>query len=208
MNSTGVEVFVVDDDPRVRRALRWLIESVGLPVAEYPSGEQFLQAYSPTRRGCLVLDVRMHGMSGLQVLEQLKRQQRLLPTIVLTGHGDVRMAVRAMKLGVLDFIEKPYADQEFLDLVQRACQEERRLYEERQRRLAVEKRLDALTQREWQVLERVVAGDANKVIALTLGISEKTVEAHRKSIMLKTEAKSFAELVTITLQQRRNRENP
>lgn len=208
MSSAEVAVFVVDDDPRVRRSLKWLIESVGLAVVEYASGDHFLQTYSAGQRGCLVLDMRMQGLSGLQVLEELVTAQALPPTIVLTGHGDVRMAVRAMKLGAFDFIEKPYADQEFLDTVQRACQEEKQRHEQREARSAVARRFATLTARELEVLERLLGGEANKSVAGNLGISEKTVEVHRKSIMRKTGARSLAELITIALQHRDHTGNP
>jgi two-component system response regulator FixJ len=192
-------VFVVDDDQDVRNALRWLIESVHLKVATYESAETFLKVYDPSQPGCLVLDVRMPGMGGLGLLEHLRAHDIRLPTIILTGHGDVPIAVRAMKAGAMDFIEKPFTDQDLLDQIQLALREDERLRHQQVERRAILVRLDSLTPRERQVLERVVEGQANKVISAELGISERTVETHRKKIMDKMRAKSLAELIQMTL---------
>lgn len=192
-------VYLVDDDARVRRALKWLIESIGQRALDYASAEQFLEAYRPGSPGCLVLDIRMAGMSGLQLLEELRSRGIRLPAIILTGHGNVRAAVRAMKLGAVDFMEKPHTDQELLELVQKALREDAHLRTLEAERSRTAVRLQTLTHREHQILERIVRGHANKVIALELGISEKTVEVHRKKIMQKMQAKSFADLVKMTV---------
>lgn len=192
-------VFVVDDDEDVRNALRWLIESVDLTVATYPSAEAFLAGYTPGQPGCLVLDVRMPGMGGLGLLEHMRTQGMELPTIILTGHGDVPIAVRAMKLGAIDFIEKPFTDQDLLDQIQRALKENAKLRSQQLERAEILSRAEALTPREREVLRRVVQGQANKVISVELGISERTVETHRKKIMDKMQARSLAELIQMTI---------
>jgi FixJ family two-component response regulator len=192
-------VFVVDDDEDVRNALRWLIESVDLTVATYPSAEAFLAAYTSGQPGCLVLDVRMPGMGGLGLLEHMRTEKIELPTIILTGHGDVPIAVRAMKSGAMDFIEKPFTDQDLLDQIQRALKEDAKQRSQQLERAEVLARAEALTPREREVLRRVVQGQANKVISAELGISERTVETHRKKIMDKMQARSLAELIQMTL---------
>ncbi|MGC1955285.1 MAG: response regulator transcription factor [Gammaproteobacteria bacterium] len=192
-------VFVVDDDEDVRNALRWLIESVDLTVATYPSAEAFLAAYTPGQPGCLVLDVRMPGMGGLGLLEHMRIEGIELPTIILTGHADVPIAVRAMKSGAIDFIEKPFTDQDLLDQIQRALREDAKQRSHQLKRAEVLSRVETLTPREREVLRRVVRGQANKVISAELGISERTVETHRKKIMDKMQAKSLAELIQMTL---------
>jgi two-component system, LuxR family, response regulator FixJ len=192
-------VFVVDDDEDVRTALRWLIESVDLNVETFESAEQFLDALDPRRSGCLVLDVRMPGMGGLGLLEELRERDVHLPTIVLTGHGDVRVAVRAMKSGAVDFIEKPFTDQDLLDAIQAAIKQDAAQRKDDDERAAIMKRFQQLTPREQEVFERVVRGQANKVISSELGISDRTVETHRKNIMEKMRARSVAELVQMAL---------
>jgi two-component system response regulator FixJ len=200
MPTEGVPtVYVVDDDEDVRNALRWLIESVDLTVATYPSAEAFLVAYTPGQPGCLVLDVRMPGMGGLGLLEHMRMEGIELPTIVLTGHGDVPIAVRAMKCGAIDFIEKPFTDQDLLDQIQRALREDAKLRSQQLERAQALSRAETLTPREREVLRRVVQGQANKVISAELGISERTVETHRKKIMDKMQARSLAELIQMTL---------
>ncbi|MFZ0257965.1 MAG: response regulator transcription factor [Gammaproteobacteria bacterium] len=203
MSAEGVPtVFVVDDDEDVRNALRWLIESVDLTVATYPSAEAFLAAYTPGQPGCLVLDVRMPGMGGLGLLEHMRIEGMELPTIILTGHADVPIAVRAMKSGAIDFIEKPFTDQDLLDQIQRALKEDAKQRSQQLKRAEVLSRVETLTPREREVLRRVVQGQANKVISAELGISERTVETHRKKIMDKMQAKSLAELIQMTLLSR------
>jgi two-component system, LuxR family, response regulator FixJ len=193
-------VFVVDDDLEVQEALRWLIESVALPVETFDSAEAFVDVVGPDRSGCLVLDVRMPGMGGLRLLENLESLGILLPVIVLTGHGDVPLAVRAMKAGALDFVEKPCADQELLDRIYNALQRDANLRAEMARKAATNAKLEALTPREREILERLLKGQANKVIAAELEISERTVESHRRHIKEKMNVRSLAELAQIVLQ--------
>lgn len=188
-------VFIVDDDEAVRESLGWLISSVGFKVEAFASAQAFLDSYQPGRPGCLLVDVRMPGMSGLDLQKHLAQQPLCLPVIIITGHGDVQMAVRAMKDGAFDFIEKPFNDQVMLDLVNKAvreCERRRNTHHERQ---SVQALVDRLTPRERQVMDMIVAGQTNKQIAHGLDISEKTVEAHRAKVMEKLEAASLAELI-------------
>ncbi len=192
-------VFVVDDDAAVRDSLRWLMDSVGLQVEPFDSGEAFLKAITPQREGCVLLDLRMPGLSGLQVHAQLRERGIDLPVIVVSGHGDVPMAVRALKSGVADFIEKPFKDQELLECVQHALRRDSESRLERMRREELMARYRTLTPRELDVLRLVVDGQANKGIGATLGISQKTVETHRARVMEKMAAGSVSELVRMTL---------
>ncbi|MCB2264109.1 MAG: response regulator transcription factor [Candidatus Thiosymbion ectosymbiont of Robbea hypermnestra] len=192
-------VFVVDDDQAIRNSLTWLIESVGMPVKTYASADEFLSSYYPGRVGCLLLDVRMPGMSGMELLAHLVREDSRLPVIMITGHGDVAMAVEAMKSGAADFIEKPFHDEELLTSIRNALKldEKRRLLRSQRAEIAV--RLAELTPREHEVMAMVTAGRANKEIAAVLGVSAKTVEAHRARVMDKMHARSLAELVRMAL---------
>lgn len=200
----GPTVFVVDDDPEVQGALRWLIQSVDLPVENFGSAEEFLDAIDPGQPGCLLLDVRMPGMGGLGLLENLRSLEIVLPVIVLTGHGEVPIAVRAMKAGAMDFVEKPCADQDLLDLIYKALQQDAHRREEMTQAAANNEQLKQLTPREREILDRLVQGQANKVIAAELNISERTVESHRRNIKEKMNVRSLAELVQIGLQHRRS----
>ena len=190
-------IFVVDDDAGLRASLRWLFESLNVEVETYGAAREFLQNYGSDRSGCLVLDVRMPEISGLELQRILNEQDSHIPVIFVTGYGDVPMAVRAMKAGALDFIEKPFHDQDLLERVQQALKIDahRRLEEERQR--MARNRLDALTSREHEVMEKVVCGKANKMIAAELGISMKTVEVHRARVMEKLEVHSPFELANV-----------
>ena len=192
-------VFVVDDDPAMRDSLRWLIESTGLRVETYGDARAFLDAIGPDRPGCLVLDVRMPGMSGLDLQAELGRRGIGLPTIVVTGHAEVPLAVRAVKAGAIDFIEKPFSDQLLLDRVRQGIEIDRRERVRRARRAEVMRRIGLLTQREREVLDLVVSGKANKEIAAALRLSPKTVEVHRSHVMDKMQAESVAELVRLAL---------
>lgn len=201
-NDPPLTICIVDDDQAVRDSLAWLVESVGLSARTFPDAPSFLAHPPPDDAGCLLLDVRMPGMSGLELQEELIRRGVGLPVIILTGHGDVPMAVRAMKQGALDFIEKPFNDQKLLDTVHRAlalAREQRRREGSRQ---AAEQRLATLTPREREVMELVVAGKSNKEVATTLAISIKTVETHRARIMEKLEVDSLAALVRLSLAAR------
>jgi FixJ family two-component response regulator len=188
-------VFIVDDDDAVRRFLSGLIQSVNLRVETHASAQDFLDAYEPGCPGCLLLDVRMPGMSGLELQRELAEQSVDLPIIILTGHGDVPVAVQAMKAGAVDFIEKPFNNELLLDRIQTAVAQSMRADSVRTRRAEVSNRLKSLTPRERQVFDLVVAGEVNKGIAHYLAISEKTVEIHRANVMNKMRAKSLASLV-------------
>ena len=188
--SAGPVVHVVDDDEALRDSLSWLLESAGHRVATHASAETFLATYDPERAGCLVLDIRMPGMSGLELQDELKRRGHTIPIIFVTGHGDVPMAVNAVKKGALEFIEKPFNDQAFLVLINNAL-----AFDAETRRAVA--RLVTLTQREREVMELIVAGKRNQDIAAKLSINIKTVEAHRANVMRKTGVDSLAELVQL-----------
>ncbi|MBN8763665.1 MAG: DNA-binding response regulator [Thiobacillus sp. 63-78] len=188
-------VFVVDDDEAARESLRWLLESVGHHVNCPASAREFLESYDGSEPGCLVLDVRMPGMSGLELQNHLIERGWCLPVIVVTGHGDVPMAVRAMKAGAIDFLQKPYNDQTLLDRIQQALELCSQRRQNRSELALIRANHDHLTQREREVAERVVAGKANKVIAIELGLSPKTIEVYRANVMFKMQAHSLSELV-------------
>lgn len=199
MGPPEVTVFVVDDDAAMRDSLRWLLQSVNFPVETYASAEEFLAAYDVARPGCLVLDVRMPGMSGLTLQETLAARGMTLPVIMITGYGEVPTAVRALKGGALDFIEKPFNDEILLERVRQALERDRAARAVWARQADAQARLEQLTQREREVMELVTAGKANKVIAAELGLSPKTVEVHRANVMRKMEADSVAELVRLAM---------
>lgn len=196
-NNGGQEqlVYIVDDDDALRDSLIWLLESTGLKAQAFASAEEFLEAWSPSMSGCLVLDVRMPGMSGLELHERLLARRSTLPVIFITGHGDVPMAVAALKRGAVDFVEKPFNDQEMVALIRRALSEERRRHDARLHEADAQRRIEQLTPREREVLDLIVAGRLNKQIADDLGISIKTVEVHRARVMEKMAVHSLAELV-------------
>ncbi|HJW69124.1 MAG TPA: response regulator [Candidatus Binatia bacterium] len=192
-------VFVVDDDRAMRDSLRWLLESIGLSVRTYPTAADFLSDHDPAQPGCLVLDVRMPGMSGLDLQTELANRGSELPTIVVTGHAEVAMAVRAVKAGALDFIEKPFSDQLLLDRVRQALEIDRQSREVRVRREDARRRLASLSAREREVLSLVAAGKANKEVAAALRLSPKTVEVHRAHVMSKMAVDSLAELIRVAI---------
>lgn len=187
-------VFIVDDDPAVRDAIRWLMEQVNLKTQVYSSADEFLANFAPGSRGCIILDIRMPGMSGLELQEKLKASGVLLPIIIITGHGDVSIAVRAMKAGAIEFLQKPFNDQILLDTVQSALATYGAIWEQEERRLECNKNLASLTTREREVLDLMRSGKPNKVIASILKISVRTVEGHRATIMSKTGSRSLGEL--------------
>jgi len=189
------QIYIVDDDEALRDSLVWMLESSGYAVAAFDSAEAFLAAYRESMSGCLVLDVRMPGMSGLELFEELGRKRFSLPVIFITGHGDVPMAVSALKKGAVDFIEKPFGDQDMLRLIEQCLEQERNSRSKRKLEADTVRRLDHLTQREREVLDLIIAGKLNKQIADVLGISIKTVEVHRARVMEKMGAHSLAELV-------------
>lgn len=188
-------IYVVDDDDAFRDSLRWLLESAGYRVAVFPSAERFLAAYRPGGNACLLLDVRMPGLSGIELQAELSRRGDAIPIIFVTGHGDVPMAVEAVKMGAFDFIEKPCEDSRLLALLERVSTQGAPARQERAQRLSAAVRLRTLTEREREVLDLVVVGKKNKQIAEGLGISVKTVEAHRARAMEKMGAASIAEVV-------------
>ena len=197
MTTIRQTIFVVDDDEAVRQSLALLIRSMGLEAEVFESAAAFLEAYDAPRSGCLLLDIRMPGMSGLELQEELQRRAIDLPVIFITGHGDVAMAVRAMKSGAVDFIEKPFNDQQLLDRINQSLELDRQARNARAERSSLAARIELLSPREREVMGRIVAGQANKVIAIELGLSERTVEIHRAKVMTKTGARSLAELVTM-----------
>lgn len=195
MSDSQPTVFVVDDDDAVRDSLMDLVDSVGLKTEGFPNAQVFLNAYDATLRGCLILDIRMPGMSGLELQEKLSELNSSLPIIFITGHGDIPMAVRAMQRGAVDFIQKPFRDQELLDRINHALEEgtETQAVKEEQREFNTNRL--TLTRREHEVMEMIVNGKANKVVAIDLGLSQRTVELHRARVMEKMKAKTLADLV-------------
>ena len=194
-NEQAPTVFIVDDDAAIRYAMQALMDSVNLNHEIFGSGDKFLEKMTEQRPGCLVLDIRMPGLGGLELQEELIKRGNTLPIIFITGHGDVPMAVEAMQKGAVDFIQKPFRDQELLDRIREALatDEERRVAQ--QHHAEVAGRLERLTNREREVFDLVVTGKPNKVIAYELGVSQRTVEIHRARVMEKMQARSLADLV-------------
>ncbi len=199
MNAGTPIVMVVDDDSGVRNAMRSLLKSVGLQSALYASAKEFLEGYKPSQSGCLILDIRMPGMSGLELQQELNLRGAVVPVIFMTGHGDIPMAVEAMQHGAFDFLQKPFRDQDLLDRIQRA------VTKDGERRLALGERtrirahVESLTAREHEVLDLMTQGKQNKQIANDLGVSPRTIEIHRARVMEKMNAQSIAELVRMML---------
>jgi FixJ family two-component response regulator len=189
-------VYLVDDDEAVRDALGLLLRSVGLECEVYGSALEFLEAYDPARHSCLVADIRMPGLSGLELQQRLNEQRADVPVIFITGHGDVPMAVNAMKSGASDFVQKPFRDQDLIDRIHKALAQDRERRAWRAQEKIIRERLALLTPREAEVMKRVVRGQANKVIAMDLGVSQRTVELHRARVMRKLKMRSLAELVS------------
>ncbi|MDX2423323.1 MAG: response regulator [Amphritea sp.] len=192
-------VYVVDDDVDVRDSLQWLLESVGLTVAAFDNAQAFLDSFVPGSSGCIVMDVRMPGLSGISAQKQLPDYQVDLPLIMISGHGSVNMAVTAMTQGARTFIEKPFNDQLLLDHVQQALAQDLAQRSSQQKRQAVQQHYAALTKRERQVFEQVAQGLGNQDIADVLGISRKTVEGHRANLMSKMAAQSLSELIQMAI---------
>ena len=199
---TEPRVYIVDDDEAMRDSLKWLLESRGLKVELYPSGEAFLRAFDSEFCGCLVLDVRMPGMSGMDLYTRLQARASTLPVIFITGHGDVPMAVSALKKGAADFIEKPFNNRDMVRLIESCLKQDRAAAARRAEKASLAQYLESLTQRESEVLNLIVAGKLNKQIADELSISIKTVEVHRSRVMEKMGANSVAELVQLVLKSR------
>ncbi len=192
-------VFIVDDDQEVREAIALLMQSIELPAKTYTSAQDFLDSFDPEHPGCLVLDVRMKGMSGLALQEHLKLLPLAPPVIIVTGHGDVPMAVQAVQNGASNFIEKPFNEQVLLDSIHRALEEDAKQRGKAIKKAEIHKRLALLTRRERQVIDQVVKGKRNKNIATELHITQSTVEAHRAKAMEKLQAKSLSELMRIMI---------
>ena len=198
-NDSGQKVYVVDDDSSARESLCWLLNTEGIETRAFASAEAFLAEYSSDWSGCITVDIRMPGRSGLQLQEALNARHNRMPVIVLTGHADVPIAIRAMKLGAHDFLEKPYTDGELLVSVRGALARGREIDDAEHEREAMTSALRSLSEREAEVMRLIVAGHTNKTAAAELGISDKTVEVHRARVMEKTGARSLSELVRMSL---------
>ena len=188
---------IIDDDEAIRDALQWLFKTRDVACATWPSAEEFLAAVQPDWRGCAVIDIRMEGMSGLECFDALRARGTLLPVVFITGHGDVPMAVAALKKGAFDFIEKPFNDSDLVDVVVRALDADAKRQLAAATRETVEARLALLTAREREVMEQILAGKYNKVIADHLNISMRTVEAHRSKVFDKMAVRSAVELAQL-----------
>ena len=193
-------IFVVDDDDAVRTSLRLLLKSVGLPVETFAAAQEFLAAFDAERAGCLVLDIRMPGMSGLELQQRMNDIHAIIPIVFITGHGDVPMAVEAMQHGAVDFIQKPFRDQDLIDRINQALEKDGDNRAGLKERDAIRRRIEQLTPREREVLALVTQGKANKVIALDLKVSQRTVEIHRARVMEKMGASSLAHLVRMAIE--------
>ncbi len=200
MKEKPATIFVVDDDDAVRTSLRLLLKSVGLPVETFGAAQEFVDAFDADRAGCLVLDIRMPGMSGLELQQRLNEMHAITPIVFITGHGDVPMAVEAMQHGAVDFIQKPFRDQDLIDRINQALEKDRDNRAGLKERDAIRHRMQQLTPREREVLELVTQGKANKVIAGDLNVSQRTVEIHRARVMEKMGASSLAHLVRMVIE--------
>jgi two-component system response regulator FixJ len=192
-------VYIVDDDDGMRRALTLLMGTVGYEAEAFARPREFLAKYDPLQPSCLVLDVRMPEMSGLEVQQHLNRSGSMLPVILMTGHGDIPMAVQAMKDGAFDFLQKPFRDQDLVDRINGALKQDAENRATLEKHAELKRRMESLTPRECEVMALVVDGKANKVIAIDLGLSERTVEIHRANVMEKMGARSVAHLVKMNL---------
>ncbi len=199
MSTTEPTVFVVDDDEAIREALSWLLENLDFKVACYDSAQAFLDQFSVEQAGCLLLDIRLPKITGLELLKKLIAQNCTMPVIMLSGHGDIAMAVRAMKDGAFDFIEKPFNNQILIERVQQAIERDARIRLESRERQEILERLSNLTAREREVMEKLIEGKPNKSVARELDISYKTVEIHRGRIMEKMQADGIVELVRMAM---------
>lgn len=201
MSSVSIvqQVFIIDDDDAVRDAMSMLLESDSIEHRCFASANEFLDYYDGSQHGCLVLDIRMPGLSGLELQARLKELNASLPIIFMTGHGDVPMAVEAMRQGAVDFMRKPISEDDLLERIQQALQQESSLRDQSEENRRISELIASLTQRELEIFERVAKGDANKAIAIELEISERTVEVHRSQVMKKLEARTLAQLVRMWL---------
>lgn len=192
-------VYIVDDDSGVRSSIRMLLKSVGVVATSMASAQEFLDAFDPAQPGCLVLDIRMPGLSGMELQQRLSLRGAIMPVIFITGHGDVPMAVEAMRHGAFDFLQKPFRDQDLIDRIQKALARDRETRAALQMHSQIREKLESLTPREKDVLKLLIKGQQNKVMAAGLGLSQRTVEIHRAHIMEKTGANSLAQLVRMVL---------
>jgi two-component system response regulator FixJ len=190
-------VFLVEDDAALRNSLAWLLQGASMAVEAYATAEAFLRALEPARPGCLVADIRLPGMSGVALQEELRHRRAALPIILITGYGEVSTAVKAMKSGAIDFIQKPFGNEELLSSIRRALDLDLRRRRAEGQRALLQARFNQLTPREREIMRLVIAGAASKVIAFDLGISAKTVEIHRAQVMRKMQVRSVAELVRV-----------
>jgi len=200
--SEQITVFIVDDEEAIRDSLKMLIESVGLVAETYDSAQAYLDSFDPSRPGCLILDVRMKGMSGLTLQEQLNKEPLHPPIIIITGHGDVQMAVRAVKSGASEFLEKPFNEQQLLDSIHIAIEQDAEQRGKALQLAEIQARVDRLTEREKEVMELIVSGMLNKNIATELHISQSTVEAHRSKVMDKMESRTLSDLMRMIISLR------
>ena len=199
MSEKNATIFIVDDDEAIRDSLDVLLKTVDLNTTTFSSGDEFLEAYDPGWEGCILLDIRMPGTSGMEVQKRLAESGCSIPIIFITGHGDIPMAVEAMHIGAFDFIQKPFRDQDLLDRIDQALTTSDEQEQQSARKKTVQNQFQTLTPREQEVMQFVVHGSANKVIAMDLGVSQRTVEIHRARVMEKMQARSLAELVRMAL---------
>ena len=199
MSEKNTIIFIVDDDEAIRDSLAVLLKTVDLNTATFSSGDEFLEAYDPGWEGCILLDIRMPGTSGMEVQKRLAESGCSIPIIFITGHGDIPMAVEAMHIGAFDFIQKPFRDQDLLDRIDQALTTSDEQEQQSARKKKAQNQFQTLTPREQEVMQFVVHGSANKVIAMDLGVSQRTVEIHRARVMEKMQARSLAELVRMSL---------
>lgn len=202
MGEAEETIYVVEDDEAVRESLALLLQSEGLNVAAYEQAEAFLEDWSPDMSGCIVLDIRMPGMDGMALQRALNERHSMLPIIFVTGHGDVPLAVEAMRHGADDFIEKPYREDQLLEKIRDALERDREQRQSLAQKQVILERMESLTPREHEIMERMMAGQANKVIAIELDISQRTVEIHRSRVMHKMGTHSLAQLVRMVLSVR------
>ncbi len=200
MSAHEGKVHIVDDDDAVRKSLQLLFKTVDIEATAYESGDMFLEQFDDAVEGCVLLDIRMPGMSGLEVQKQLQDRGNSMPIIFITGHGDVPMAVEAMQSGAFDFIQKPFRDQDLMDRVSQALSQSEEQREASEQKEEVGQRYESLTPREKEVMGCVVKGQANKVIAMDRDVSQRTVEIHRARVMEKMQARSLADLVRMSIQ--------
>jgi two-component system, LuxR family, response regulator FixJ len=199
MKEKPATVFIVDDDTGVRSSIRVLLKSVGVATTPLASAQEFLAAFDPAQPGCLVLDIRMPGMSGLELQQELNLRGAIIPVIFITGHGDIPMAVEAMQHGAFDFLQKPFRDQELIDRIQKALARDHENRAAMQEHGRIKAKLESLTPRESEVLTLMTQGKQNKVMAAELGLSQRTVEIHRAHVMEKMGVSSVAQLVRMVL---------